>query len=456
MNTKFTLTALVVLGLAFNLSATVYTSLQNGNYSSNATWVGNIAPPTTLPENDEIIINHDINLNQHIVVRGKMTINSGASLIGTKNLLVGDGGSFGELINHGIIEVKNLDVKGINTSGDINMPSLLNDGTITANKMDVGNDSGFGKVTNNSSGSITVSGELHLNNILSNAGSMTVDGTLYNHGGTLGGGGSITNCKIEFEANNSRPGTLDDQDICCNFASQDEPKYKIHGGGPLYSSLDAFVGANGLAGANHAIDGVEYFSCGVNSLGQTQLPVELVSFRVKENEQHHAALNWATEAEINNRFFIVERSVDGRNFDALGVVEGAGTTSEFQNYDFIDKLPLNFAYYRLKQVDFDGGFEYSPIVTLEMKGFKSSVIEAFPTMAEDEITIRFTSLDSRKSLLKIVNAYGKVMLDEAVYSTNQMEYRTLDLTGYEHGMYYILLSDGTQKHTSKFVVIKTY
>lgn len=456
MKTTFTLIACCLLISISNLSATTYTTTTDGNINGSIWAPG--TPPLTLPFGDSIVINHSITLNMDLKIYGVMVINSGASLTGAKNIKVGDGYTTGKLINNGTIEVVDIKVKGDNTVANTTAPTLINNGTITLDALHIGDNAGAGILTNNALGSITINGELHLNNLLDNKGTMTVTGFIKNHGGTIDGGGTITNCQIELNDNNGRPGTLLSQNICCNFADDDEPDYKIKSG-TTYSELAIFVLPSptgvGTSSAKHFIHEIDYYSCGVNAAGSPQ-PVELIDFRVIENRDHYAELSWVTESENNNKHFEVERSLDGRNFAALGVVNGNGNSTALQTYSFIDKFPVSFAYYRLKQVDYDGAFEFSNIITLKMDDFKPKVIDAFPTIAENEITLRFTSLDSRKSLLKVINAFGAIIYEEQIYTTNQLEYRTLDLSEYDHGIYHIVLTDGKEYLTKGFVVQKTY
>jgi len=90
------------------------------------------------------------------------------------------------------------------------------------------------------------------------------------------------------------------------------------------------------------------------------VPVELTSFTAKliGNE---VSLNWSTATELNNKGFEIQRSVNNSEFNAVGFVEGNGTTSDVKNYSFVDKtVSANVNYsYRLKQIDFNGAFEYS-------------------------------------------------------------------------------------------------
>ncbi|HRN26363.1 MAG TPA: T9SS type A sorting domain-containing protein [Ignavibacteriaceae bacterium] len=102
----------------------------------------------------------------------------------------------------------------------------------------------------------------------------------------------------------------------------------------------------------------------LNELGP--LPVELTSFSAKATAGK-VNLNWTTATEINNSGFEVERSFDGSTFFTVGFVRGNGTTTEPKAYSFSDELDVNGTetiYYRLKQVDYNGAFEYSDVVSV--------------------------------------------------------------------------------------------
>ncbi|OKL41205.1 hypothetical protein [Pontibacter flavimaris] len=96
----------------------------------------------------------------------------------------------------------------------------------------------------------------------------------------------------------------------------------------------------------------------------TPLPVELASFEGKVT-QSGISLEWETASEQNNSHFEVERSADGKTFAALGSVPGNGNSSVSLAYSYLDKYPLEgMNYYRLKQVDVDGRYEYSKVVAV--------------------------------------------------------------------------------------------
>lgn len=129
-----------------------------------------------------------------------------------------------------------------------------------------------------------------------------------------------------------------------------------------YSSAWHFLGSSIDTSMNWisvpGLKGLGTFSFGAGSL----LPVSFLSFEAELIDNRVVQLNWATATEINNDYFTIQRSKDGLIFEDLGTVKGAGNSTNILNYNFLDKEPLTgLSYYRLKQTDFDGQFDYSPI-----------------------------------------------------------------------------------------------
>jgi hypothetical protein len=101
-----------------------------------------------------------------------------------------------------------------------------------------------------------------------------------------------------------------------------------------------------------------HFCASVFNPDGVPLPIELLSF-TSEVLTDHVILHWVTAVEINNDYFTIERSVDLDDWNVLGHLAGAGTTNHTREYQFADMTPVNgLSYYRLKQTDFDGQFEY--------------------------------------------------------------------------------------------------
>jgi len=112
-------------------------------------------------------------------------------------------------------------------------------------------------------------------------------------------------------------------------------------------------------------------SFGSNTLGT--LPIELVSFTAK-SIKHKTILNWTTATEINNEYFEIQKSINGNEFNTIGTVVGNGNSSILINYSYTD-TNSETAYYRLKQVDFNNEFEYSPIVYVQTNNASISIIQ---------------------------------------------------------------------------------
>jgi hypothetical protein len=140
--------------------------------------------------------------------------------------------------------------------------------------------------------------------------------------------------------------------------------------------LTGFSGGSGATGASPS--------------GGSPLPVELISF-VGWNDGDVNELEWVTATELNNELFVIERSADAINFVELGTVDGNGTTNYEITYNFTDFTPIQGVnYYRLKQIDFDGTFEYSSIIAVEVEGgvTKTSIVKLHPNPANELINMQ--------------------------------------------------------------------
>lgn len=97
------------------------------------------------------------------------------------------------------------------------------------------------------------------------------------------------------------------------------------------------------------------------------VPVKLSSFTA-EKVNTTTLLQWSTATEINSKNFEVQRSADGKEFKTIGVVQAKGNSTNQTNYSFTDAVPINgINYYRLKQVDVNGKFEYTNIIQVNFK-----------------------------------------------------------------------------------------
>ena len=179
----------------------------------------------------------------------------------------------------------------------------------------------------------------------------------------------------------------------------------------------------------------------------TPLPVELTAFKA-EKAENAVKVTWATASEKNNAYFVIERSADGKNFTTAGQVEGNGTTSAAKNYAFLDKNPLNnVSYYRLKQVDLDGTFEYSQIVKVLMNNRNTGLsLNAFPNPTTENLNIQVSGLNSIATL-QVIDLTGRVLAEQQIVNDAKV-----NLAAYPAGIYHIKLV--TDNETTSLKVIK--
>ncbi len=153
--------------------------------------------------------------------------------------------------------------------------------------------------------------------------------------------------------------------------------------------------------------GFSTFTINGSSAPNTALPVELLFFSATVNNQKQVILNWATASELNNDFFTVERSIDGLNWEVVEFVNGNGTTPLRNDYSTTDIRPFTgLSYYRLKQTDFDGAFEYSYIVSVFIDGEEKSLIKVVNLIGQEvDINTRgmVILIFSDGSTMKLIN-----------------------------------------------------
>lgn len=161
------------------------------------------------------------------------------------------------------------------------------------------------------------------------------------------------------------------------------------------------------------------------------VPVKITSFTATPFGDD-AVLEWVTEREINNNRFEVERSTNGIEYTQLGVVQGNGTSNMINRYRFIDAgvlLQNPVSFYRLKQVDDDGRFEYSTVVVV--KSGSTSVVSVFPNPAVSAVQIRINEAVTRGITYRLFNTNGMMLKQGNLQHAVQL----VSLEGLPAGMY---------------------
>ncbi|SEQ39235.1 T9SS type A sorting domain-containing protein [Neolewinella agarilytica] len=185
----------------------------------------------------------------------------------------------------------------------------------------------------------------------------------------------------------------------------------------------------------------------------TSLPVSLVDFTATPNDQQ-VNLNWATSEETDNSHFEIERSANPESgFENIGKVLGNATTGAFNNYAFTDEVPTSGVnYYRLRQVDFDGGFEYSAVISVEMNISSDRQLAVFPNPAASNgrLTINLQGDWAKGATeIRLVDAAGRLVNEwknVTVGSTNTQ------LPALPAGMYQLIAKDEQEQKAVRLMV----
>ncbi|WP_299758249.1 T9SS type A sorting domain-containing protein [uncultured Pontibacter sp.] len=183
------------------------------------------------------------------------------------------------------------------------------------------------------------------------------------------------------------------------------------------------------------------------------LPVELVYFRAAL-QQKQVLLKWLTASEENNKEFVVERSADGKSFSAIGTIAGAGTTTQAQQYSFIDNEPvLGTTYYRLKQVDFDGEFAYSNIVFIQANGTTSQEqnLAVWPNPFDQQVTAEIFSKTAAEAIVELSDMQGQQVYRGTVQLKPGFNTLELPFKGLSSGMYILRLKGGDINESAKVI-----
>ncbi len=182
------------------------------------------------------------------------------------------------------------------------------------------------------------------------------------------------------------------------------------------------------------------------------LPVELITFNANCYKDY-VSINWTSASEINNDYYLIERSEDGKNWESIARVEGAGNSNTEIDYEVIDKNPLNGNnYYRLTQFDFDGKFETfkTVITTCDIEENELEIV-IYPNPFKNELNVTaFNSNDSQSYTVRLLDISGKLILKREIQSVSNAFHIRLLPGDIKAGMY--ILEVLSESDTTRFKV----
>jgi hypothetical protein len=188
------------------------------------------------------------------------------------------------------------------------------------------------------------------------------------------------------------------------------------------------------------------------------IPVELASFTSTVSSKG-VTLDWTTATELNNHGFEIERSYDGTNFFRIAFVQGFGTTTQSHNYTYIDKVDYTGGktlYYRLKQVDYDGSYSYSTVLTVEFDVPSKFVLnQNYPNPFNPTTKITYAVPKQSPVLIKVFDLTGQevITLVDEVKEAGTYEIN-FDALNFSSGVYIYQMRAGDFSSVKKMSILK--
>ncbi|MEQ8475976.1 fibronectin type III domain-containing protein [Fulvivirga sp.] len=184
------------------------------------------------------------------------------------------------------------------------------------------------------------------------------------------------------------------------------------------------------------------------------LPVEFFYFDYTIRNKD-VVLTWKTASEQDNSHFEIERGFGINDFVSIGEIQGAGTSTDVQVYQFVDKNPKSSNLYRIKQVDFDGKSDYSNIIRVDMKidPFEDLRLFPNPTSAENINIVGRAELESEKIIIVFTDMVGKAHLSLETDSDSIVNGISINLSRQlKPGIYMVSITDGSRMSQKKLVI----
>ena len=282
----------------------------------------------------------------------------------------------------------------------------------------------------------------------------------------------ILNAGTLNDALQSTSGFVNNGTNTSTFNTQGGGTYRVAGGsqngsrgGYYWTSTEGVAGTNAFMYYLWDTDAGICLTLGASAPGEytnslrcvsnASVPVSFISLTAKTTVQGEVLIEWKTGSEINNQYFEIQKSADGRNFSGMDTVSGAGNSNTHKNYSFTDNNPeAGKTYYRLKQVDFDGSVNYSWIVSVQVNAINNLMV--FPNPVEDELKFSITALKQTTVYVIIKDELGRERMTREYHVSKEDVRFAIDVSELAEGMYLLQIfsADDKTSLTEKFVIRK--
>lgn len=260
---------------------------------------------------------------------------------------------------------------------------------------------------------LTIDGDLTIDSLhINNRADLVVNGTLTVLGGVTMSNNSVLNIDVNG-----------DVDVQGDFVTGNNVGLIVDGTMDVEGDLTLATGSSITGDGSITVEGTVDIPDGSDpgTVVNSTLPIKLLSFNATFYN-NHVVLDWSTASEIDNDYFTIEISSDGVNFEILNIVNGAGNSNSVLNYETIDNNPLEgTSYYRLKQTDYDGKFEYSSLVAVKVhKEVISQAMNVYPNPVlnnSQNVNVKINGFNEDEAVtVKVINIFGKVEYYNKAYS----------------------------------------
>lgn len=204
-------------------------------------------------------------------------------------------------------------------------------------------------------------------------------------------------------------------------------------------------------GCGHASDTINVVS---STTGCEPFPVEFLSFDGNQLDQK-VELSWSTALEINNRGFEVEISDNGQDFEKIGFVEGVGNSTDVSEYRFTTANLTTGSYiFRLKQIDFDGQFDYSDNVEVSVDLSSAYLVSVIPNPIKANSKLLIEVKEKQEVRIDLLNIDGKKVssLSSEILDIGQPLEMNLDLDQITNGIYILHVQGWNFSHYEKIII----
>ncbi len=238
---------------------------------------------------------------------------------------------------------------------------------------------------------------------------------------------------------------------CSNCNSNPQGKtfvaaVKANGAGVwTYTSGSAFGGNITATGTDASNNTSEFSSC-------LTLPVTFVSFSAKPIKNQETLLTWTTATELNNAKFVIEKSEDGIHFKDIGEVKGSGNSVSLESYTYTDNtVGSGIAYYRLRQVDYNGAYDYTNVISVQYD--EALTLQLYPNPASSVVTVNIRGTKDEAYKLTLTDVLGRIVKEEIIDSTNATEINIASLSRGQYTVSVLALSGNSFYH-EKLIIAK--